>query len=745
MFSSFDENSQRILILARKEMMLLKHPFVGSEHLLLSILHCDDLEITRLLSNYGINYDVFMQEILRVIGRGKTESNWFLYTPLLKRIIENALIDSRADGRTVSVEKLLLSLLGEGDGIANRLLLGMNIDIDYLYQVISEHTSLNYSGKTSGKMFVDDYTVDFNKKSHDDSFDPVIGRDNLVNKIIEVLLRRKKNNPLLIGEAGVGKTALVEELARRIEFGRIPEKMKSMRILSLSLSTVISGTKYRGEFEERINKIISEVENNHNIILFIDEIHTIVGLGGAEGAIDAANILKPYLARNKLRIIGATTLNEYHKYIEKDKAFDRRFQKINVNEATMEETEKILLNLREIYENYHGVVITDDILKSIVMLSNRFINSGRQPDKSIDVLDEVCAKVSLIESSFDQKKRKLIGELNKAKMEKDDMIKHKNYKRASVIKDREKKIEKEIISLEDLNGRKKKEVNINNVYEVIYEKTSIPVQKIINLDYDKIYKILCSKVIGQTKAIRNIIDTVVNRNYISKNVPKTLLLVGKTGVGKTLCVKEYAKLLSPGVELIRMDMSEYSEGHTTSKIIGSPPGYIGYDDGNTILTKVKNNPYSVVLLDEIEKANISVLKLFLQVFDDGYLCNSSGEKVDFSNTTIFMTSNLGMDRDGIGYIEKQDVVKRKITEFLGAELVNRINSIVVFDDLKSKDIDKIIKAKLKFLLTKDDYDRVLSTNIVDKIKKECNYMDYGARKVDHIIDKKIDEYLKVSC
>ena len=385
MFSRFTEDAQKILIMAKCEMQGLKHPYVSSEHLLLSILHYSKPDFISFLSTYGLTYSSFKKKLVDVIGEGSKESEWFLYTPLLKKIIENAILDSKDENDDVTVERLFLSLLEEGEGVANRIMMNMDIDIDLLYDKFSSQIVKN-NGHGNTKLYIDDFAVDFTDKAKNGEFDPVIGRDEQIRQIIEVLLRRKKNNPLLIGDAGVGKTALVEELARRISLGIVPNELKNMRVLSISISSLVAGTKYRGEFEERLNKMIDELENVSNVILFIDEIHTIIGAGGAEGAIDASNILKPYLARGKIKVIGATTNYEYMKFLENDKAFDRRFQKIIIEETSLEETKTILLNLKDIYENYHGIELSDDIIKSIVDLSDRYLATGKQPDKAIDLL-----------------------------------------------------------------------------------------------------------------------------------------------------------------------------------------------------------------------------------------------------------------------------------------------------------------------------------------------------------------------
>lgn len=741
MFSKFDEDAQNVLVMAKKEMHSLKHPYVGSEHLLLSILHNIDLEVTQMLNEYQITYDRYRNEIIKVIGEGKVCNNWYLYTPLLKRIIENAILDSKEENSYVTVDKLFVSLLEEGDGVANRILLGMNIDIDLLYEKFSSRF-IYRKGNRKKSLLLEEYATDLNKKYVEDGFDPVVGRDDKVSRLIEILMRRTKNNPLLIGEAGVGKTAIVEELVRRIVNGHVPKKLENNRVLSISMSGLISGTKYRGEFEERINKIIGELEQEKDIVLFIDEVHTLVGAGGAEGAIDASNILKPYLARGKIRIIGATTIDEYKKYLEKEKALDRRFQKVFIEEPSKSDTEKILLKLREIYENYHGVKISDDVIKLIVELSDRYISLGKFPDKAIDVLDEACCKAAIVDNFYESRQKNLSVEINDIKSQKNRAIINHDYKLATVLKEKQKSLENKLNKnfIKSINNNVPKVITSDVVYDVIFARTKIPIKDILKFNKDSIYNTLIKKINGQDIPIKDIIDLVLG-NKINKKVPFSLLLVGKSGVGKTFLVKEYAKLLYPKEAFIRVDMSEFKESHSISKIIGSPPGYVGFNENNYILDKIKNNPYSILLLDEVEKAHPSVLKLFLQVLDEGYMTDSTGEIIDFSNAVIFMTSNLGANTKTVGFLDSHNIIYDKFKDFLGVEFVNRIDKIVYFNDIDSKSIGKIIRKRAVDL----GFDKsVLSTEFVEKIKSECNYNEFGARHVNKILQRYLNNNVNVN-
>ena len=743
MFSRFSEEAQKALILAKKEMNNLRHPYVGSEHLFLSILSMKDLEITKVLASYNITYEVFKSELIRIVGVGKNANQWFLYTPLLKRVIETAILNSKEKGEVeVSVNELLLAILEEGEGVAIRLLIGLNIDVDEIYNSISKDSKVSNKA-IHKKLLVEDFAVNLNKKVVGNEVDPVIGRDDEIKSLIEILCRRGKNNPLLIGEAGVGKTAIVEELARRIVEGNVPKPLKGKTILSLPMANLVAGTKYRGEFEERVSKILKELEENDDIIVFIDEVHTIVGAGGAEGAIDASNIIKPALARGKIQLIGATTTYEYHNFIEKDKALNRRFQIIMIEEPTKDKTKEILKKLKPLYEAYHFVSISDDIIDLIVELSSTYIYEYYQPDKSIDILDEVCTKASLLESKNDTELLKINTKLQEVISNKKKAIIKQDFDLASTYKEKEKELltKKNELELNLMTKRKPKKITKEMVADVIYLKTKIPVyeinkssRKIIN-DLDKNLK---KAVLGQDEIITDLCNRVkkVRLGFQEKPHIESFLFCGKTGVGKTLLVKEFTKLLYGESNFIRLDMSEYKEAHTVSKIIGSPPGYVGFDNHLTILDTIRMHPHSVVLLDEIEKASSEVMKLFLQVLDEGVLTDSRGRKVRFDNVFLFMTTNLGYSNDSIGFTESKNNVD--IEEFLGVEFVNRIGKIYYFNDISSDVIHKIVEKRLNVLIEgfkKKDLKIKISPTIVDKVIEESNYEKFGARRVDKVIDE----------
>lgn len=715
---------------------MLKHPYVGSEHLLLAILVNDYLDVTKKLNKYNINYNNFKNELIKAVGIGKKENEWYLFTPLLKRVIDNAIQINKEKNSCVSVEDLFISLIGEGEGVANRILLGMNIDVEFLYDKFSK----NKRGYSEKQLFLEEFAINFNDVVMSNQYDPVVGRDNEINRIIEILLRKNKNNPLLIGDAGVGKTAIVEELSRRIVLGCVPKKLLNYKIYCISMASLIAGTKYRGEFEDRINKIIKEAENVENIIIFIDEMHTIVGAGGAEGAIDASNLLKPSLSRGKIKIIGATTYNEYCKSIEKDKALDRRFHKVFVNEPNTKEVYDILLKLKPIYEKYHNVEISDDILNKIVSYSDRYIGNIKQPDKSIDILDEVCSKASLFENDHDIEIKKLNRKVNNLKLEKNNAIAIDDFKLALKLKNEEEQL---VGKLDNINlysnFNSKKNVIEKFLLEVIADKTKIPIDRINTVDWNLVKKNLNDVIFGQEEVIHNIIDYIKNPFYTNKNVPVSLLLIGKNGVGKSFFVEKYAKMLYTVDSFYKLDMNEYNDLSCINKIIGVTPGYVGFDSNNSLVEKIKRNPYSIILLNNIDKCHISVLKLFSQILDDGYIMSSNSERIDFSNTLIFMTFSCDLKTDKIGFDERCISVEKKLYKYFDENFICKIGKIVFFNDINVKVLKKYIISKLEMTVGKDDLKNVLSTNIVDKIFSDYDYKRFGMRYVDKNIEKKYKE------
>ena len=700
----------------KREMSELKHPYVGSEHLLLAILNNKELMITKELLKIDLTYEKFREELINIVGIGKKCNDMFLYTPLLKRVFNNVIMNNKGEDRLIEVEDLFISLLDEGEGVANRILLGMNIDIDYLYEKFIK--KFNFNKKTIKKnMLLEEFSIDMNSRYK--SYDPVIGRDREVDRLIEILLRRTKNNPVLIGDAGVGKTAIVEEFVRRIEEGKVPKKLCCCRVFSLSLSSLIAGTKYRGEFEERINQVIDELVSDENVIIFIDEIHTLVGAGGAEGAIDASNILKPYLARGDIQVIGATTKEEYKKFIESDKALDRRFQKINVDEMSIEQTRDVLFNIRELYSKYHGVSISDEIINNIIGLCDKYVHYGKFPDKAIDIFDEVCAKSSIIEDDNDKKIRMFKEELNQIRLKKNELIIENNFKEASIYRKKELNLERKYNQLNF--DEHEKNVLLDSLYDVVYGKTGIPVKKLLSFNKQDVYDKLSGSVIGQDLVIYKMCDIMDNVNKSNNNVPISLLFVGKSGVGKTFLEKEYSKLFYNDNSIIKLDLSEYGDDSSISKILGVSAGYVGYKDFVSLCDKVRRNSYSVLIFENLEYGSKKILKLLSSILEDGYLIDSSNEKVDFRNCIMFFETNYGCEQTNIGF-STSNIDSLLIKDVLGEEMFSKFSGILRFKDLDRDDVIKIINSK-----------GILSPKLVDKIVEECNYKRVGARKIDYLV------------
>ncbi len=748
MFGNFSEEAQNILVKAKLEMLELKHPYIGTEHLVLSMLS-NSKKIKEKLSSYHLDYEIFKKEIIKVLGIGEENNSLFLYTPLLKKVINSAILDSKDnnDG-VVTTEHLFSSLLEEGEGVAIRIFLSMGIDINAMYAEFATSLVKKVKPKKNRKLLIEELGINLNEKAKNNLTDPVIDRDKEIERVLEILCRRTKNNPILIGNAGVGKTAIVEELAKRIVTNEVPDYLKNKKIISLDMATTVAGTKYRGEFEERMKKILNEIETNDDIILFIDEIHTLVGAGGAEGAIDASNILKPALARGHLRCIGATTVEEYKKFIEKDKALERRFQKVNIEEPSYEKTLEILTKLKPIYEKFHKVILQPELLEDIVKLSAKYIYDRSEPDKSIDIMDEVCSRVSIKETKIDKEITSLELEIDKLDKLKNSYIIENNIDKAYTYR------KKEIVLQEKLNNlmlninRNNKIVTIKDVANVIHTKTQIPVYEILKDDakvVKNIEKQLRDSIVGQDEAIKNLIDITkrIKFGYKSDNKCISFLFVGPSGTGKTALSKIYANLLVGGKNLIRLDMSEYADVTSVNKIVGSAPGYVGYDDNKNILDEIRNKPYSVILLDEIEKAHPQVINLFYQILDDGLIKDSKGNTIKFNNNIIIMTSNIGYEKNNVGFNNKvESTVLNELKNELSLPFVNRIDNIILFNHLTEENIRNIIKNKINVL--KKKYANVtikIGKNAVNEIVELSNYYDFGARKVDKIIKSKLENVI----
>ena len=677
MYNNYSLEVKRIFKDAEKIAIDLNHPYIGTEHLLLSLINNDD-KIKKILLKYDLTYDEFLDELLLVVGTSENKKCTCIYTPLLKRVIKTAVEISK--NKMMEPMHLLEAILEEGEGIAIRIIISMGIDIDKLYDEIKKK---HKKGNTKLELY--NIGKDMSEINSDDI---LVGREKELNLIIETLLRKNKNNPLLIGPAGVGKSAIIEELARRIKSGNVPNKLKDKKIVSLEMSSLVAGTKYRGEFEEKLNKVIKEIEENPEIILFIDEIHTMANAGGAEGAINASDILKPYLARGKVKIIGATTTNEYNKFIAKDKALSRRFEIIKINEPTIKETENILSKIRPSFEKHYNIKITEENIKNIVSLTDRYVLDRFNPDKSIDLLDSVCA-MKEVESTKEKDISKLKDKLLNIVKKKENMVKKNNFDEALKYRSMEIKLQEKIDKEENIPNK----ITAKDIKEMLERKNNIP---FIENNFKDLENYLLDNIIGQNNVVREIINALKQKE---EDLPVSILLTGSTGVGKTKTVKEIAKYLD--IPLIRLDLSEYNESVSITRLIGASAGYVGYDDEN-IFEKVRMNPHSIILLDELEKAHPNVINLFLQILDEGYVTNSKGEKIDFKNTYIFMTSNA-MVNQKIGFMKGKSNYQDSFSKEFLARITAKINYNNITEEMIKEYLDK--KGIEDYSLVKDfDYE-----------------------------------------
>lgn len=746
MIGNFNDEAQTVLINAKNEMIELGHPYIGTEHLLLAILN-SDTNISSRLNGYGLMYNNFKDELCKIVGTTDKKNEVFLYTPLLRKVIQNAIIDSKEnnDGE-VTIEHLFFSMLEEGEGIAIRIIIGMGIDIEKLYDDFSYSLIKKSKSNKKKKLLIYDLGIDLTNMAKTDGLDPVIGRGKEVKRVMEILCRRTKNNPILIGDAGVGKTAIVEELSRLIANDDVPRSLLNKKIISLDMATMVAGTKYRGEFEERMKKVIKEIEDNNDIILFIDEIHTLVGAGGAEGAIDASNILKPALARGKIRCIGATTTEEYKKFIEKDSALERRFQKVYINEPSVSETKNILMKIKGIYEEYHNVFIDEKIIDSIINLSEKYIFDRNRPDKEIDILDEVSSSVGLKGSFLDNEIKDIKKQLNKLSKDKNSFIIDNNIVKAYDLRKKETELMSLLNNFELSSKNDKNIVTESDVASVISNRCGIPVYEIVSdslKDIDSIKDKLLNTIIGQESVINYLMDITKRIRYGYNDKCYSILFVGPSGVGKSILAKEYAKVLVGEDNFIRLDMSEYSDSTSINKILGSSPGYVGYDDNKNILEEIRNKPNSVLLLDEIDKAHPSVINLFYQILEEGKIKNSKGRIVRFNNVIIIMTSNIGFEKSSIGFNKiSNNNIYSSLKNYFSTAFINRLDNVLIFNRLDRNNIITIIDKRLKEVRNRySDINIKLSDNISNEIMNKCNFFDFGARRIDKIISKDIENII----
>ncbi|PLR77927.1 ATP-dependent Clp protease ATP-binding subunit ClpC [Bacillus sp. V3-13] len=776
MFGRFTERAQKVLALAQEEAIRLGHNNIGTEHILLGLVREGEGIAAKALYALGLGSEKIQKEVENLIGTGKEVTQTPNYTPRAKKVIELSMDEARKLGHSyVGTEHILLGLIREGEGVAARVLNNLGVSLNKARQQVLQLLGSNESGGHQGGASanantptLDSLARDLTSIAREGSLDPVIGRSKEIQRVIEVLSRRTKNNPVLIGEPGVGKTAIAEGLAQQIVNNEVPEILRDKRVMTLDMGTVVAGTKYRGEFEDRLKKVMDEIRQAGNIILFIDELHTLIGAGGAEGAIDASNILKPSLARGELQCIGATTLDEYRKYIEKDAALERRFQPITVDEPSVEESIQILKGLRDRYEAHHRVSITDESIEAAVKLSDRYISDRFLPDKAIDLIDEAGSKVRLRSYTTPPNLKELEMKLEEVRKEKDAAVQSQEFEKAASLRDTEQrlreKLEETKKNWKEKQGKENSEVTVDDIAHVVASWTGIPVSKLAQTETDKLLNlegILHSRVIGQEEAVKAVAKAV-RRARAGLKDPKrpigSFIFLGPTGVGKTELARALAEAMFGDEDaMIRIDMSEYMEKHSTSRLVGSPPGYVGYDEGGQLTEKVRRKPYSVILLDEIEKAHPDVFNILLQVLEDGRLTDSKGRTVDFRNTVLIMTSNVGAEalkrnkyvgfniQDGEqSYKDMKGKVMEELKRAFRPEFLNRIDEIIVFHALEKphlKEIVTLMSDQLTKRLKEQDINLELTDAAKDKISEEGYDPEYGARPLRRAIQKHIEDRL----
>lgn len=776
MFGRFTERAQQVLVLAQEEAKRLNHNFIGTEHLLLGLAREGSGIAARALQGMSVDLNSVRQEVERITPKGeKVVQQGISYTPRAKRVVELAIEESQNLGHNyVGTEHLMLGLVREGEGIAAQVLSNMGIDLKRARKEViellggEEGSARTAEGEQSEPQTptVDTFGRDLTKLSREGKLDPVIGREKEIERVIQILSRRTKNNPCLIGEPGVGKTAIAEGLAQRIIEGQVPEILRDKRVVTIELAAVVAGTKYRGEFEERLRKLMNELRQAGNVMVFIDELHTLIGAGAAEGAIDASNILKPALARGEMQCIGATTLDEYRKYIEKDPALERRFQQIIVGEPTLVESVDILKGLRDRYEAHHKVKITDEAVEAAVKLGDRYIADRFLPDKAIDLIDEAASRVRIRNYTVPSDLKEVEEKLYNLRTEKESSVRNQEFEKAAKLRDEEHKLKE---SLEEQKKEWEQKVGASDLSLVTEEDvayivsswTGIPVKRLAEGESDRLMKLeetLHNRIIGQEEAVRSV-SRAVRRARAGLKDPKrpigSFIFLGPTGVGKTELGRALAEaLFGDENAVIRLDMSEYMEKHTAARLIGAPPGYVGYEEGGQLTEKVRRNPYSVILLDEIEKAHPDVFNILLQILEDGRLTDGKGRTVDFRNTVIIMTSNVGADflnKSTVGFgstDEEADYEKMKerimddLKKTFRPEFLNRVDDLIVFHALSEEHIRQIVDIMLNELNKRiEEYSLQIevSDDVKGKLLREGFDPTYGARPLRRVIQRRLED------
>ena len=791
----FTTRAKKAIEIANDISLEMGHNYIATEHLLYGLAKEGVGIAAKVLGNQGLGTEKIEQKIEELIGRESPKNSSLGFTPRSKKVIENAFVEARKIGYDyIGTEHLLIGILREADSAATRILIDLNVNIQKLYNeiakvineaedVASDNSGFGENQKIGKKKIqgngsynltqtLNQFGEDLGVKAAEGKLDPVIGRKEEIDRVIQILSRRTKNNPCLVGEPGVGKTAIVEGLAQKIIAGDVPEILKGKRVVTLDISGMVAGSKYRGDFEERMKKALTEVKKAGDVILFIDEFHTIVGAGSAEGAIDAANILKPLLARGEIQLIGATTLNEYRKYIEKDSALERRFSPVTVSEPSERDTILILKGLRDKYEAHHNVKITDEAIKTATNLSIRYINDRFLPDKAIDLIDEAASRVRLKTYTEPENLRKMQEELEAVSKDKEEAVRSQKFEKAASLRDKEKELRKAVRQEEEQwkskNNKSVIDITEENIAEVISTWTGIPAQKLTQDENEKLKnleKSLHKRVVGQNEAIEAV-SKAIRRGRVGLKDPKrpigSFLFLGPTGVGKTELSKALAEVLFGNEEaMIRIDMSEYMEAHSVSKLIGSPPGYVGFDEGGQLTEKIRRKPYSIILFDEIEKAHPDVMNMLLQILEDGRLTDSQGRTVNFKNTVIIMTSNIGArvitEKKSFGFTDnlekdeskkeyeetKKDVMGILKKEFR-PEFINRIDEIIVFRKLTEEEIREIIDVMINQVLERlkeNKINVVVTENLKELIAKKGTDKAFGARPLRRTIQNLLEDTL----